>query len=59
MPMEILILVGLLLNLFVFYFVIRLAIKHAMRDARYEEFVERNRPEKAKWAPYVQKANGL
>lgn len=50
--MEIVLLLGMLLSLLLMYFVIRAAVKHALRDARYEEWIEANRPEKAKWAPY-------
>lgn len=49
-----LILVAVIVNLLVLYFVIRLAVRHGMRDSRYDEFVEKNRPQKAKWAPYMQ-----
>ena len=54
LPMEVFILIAVVLNLLVLYFVIRIAVKHAMRDSRYEEYLEKNRPERAKWAPYVQ-----
>ena len=48
-------LLGLLIIMLIWYMVIYLAVRAALRRGRYEDRMERNHPDKAPWLTFITK----